>query len=164
MNFFVCRHVSIWGFQNRVRPSVCLYPEKRNHPAWLRQYQSYISNWYINGKVFTSITAWEPKKFEFFSKKFKIEFWLVLTSRNHLSFVNVSSTLVIDTSMESSLRALHHGNLNMRFHKIKVAKAWKNSSVRRHFPNSYRYRGSVAVHFRCSLSTMEATSLPAPAE
>ena len=27
----------------------------------LRQYQSYISNWYINGKVFTSTTAWKPK-------------------------------------------------------------------------------------------------------
>ena len=27
--FFVCRHVSIWGFQNRV----CPYPEKRNHPG-----------------------------------------------------------------------------------------------------------------------------------
>ena len=26
------------------------------------------------------------------------------------------------------------------------------------------YRDSVAVHFRCLLSTMEATSLPAPAE
>ena len=26
------------------------------------------------------------------------------------------------------------------------------------------YRGSVAVHFSCSLSTLEATSLPAPAE
>ena len=48
------------------------------------------------------------------------------------------------------------------FHKIKVAKARKNSSVRRHFPRLYSYRGSVAVHFRCSLSTMEATSLPAP--
>ena len=26
------------------------------------------------------------------------------------------------------------------------------------------YKGSVAVHFSCSLSTMEATPLPAPAE
>ena len=54
LKFFVCRHVSIWGFQNRV----CLYPEKRNH----------------------------------------------------LSFVNISPTLEIDTSMERSSRVLHHGN------------------------------------------------------
>ena len=30
--------------------------------------------------------------------------------RNHLSFVNISPTLVIDTSMERSSRVLHHGN------------------------------------------------------
>ena len=50
------------------------------------------------------------------------------------------------------------------FHKIKVAKAQKNSSVRRHFLKLYIYMGSVVVPFRSSLSTMEATSLPAPAE
>ena len=38
------------------------------------QYQSYISNWYVNGKVFTSTTTWEPKNLIFFSKKFEIEF------------------------------------------------------------------------------------------
>ena len=31
--------------------------------------------------------------------------------RNHLSFVNISPTLVIDTSMESSSRVLQHENL-----------------------------------------------------
>ena len=50
--------------------SVCL--EKKL--PWLRQYQSYISNWYVNGKVFTSTTTWEPKNLFFFSKKFEIEF------------------------------------------------------------------------------------------
>ena len=34
--------------------------------------------------------------------------------RNHLSFVNISPTLVIDTSMERSSRVLHHGK------KIKI--------------------------------------------
>ena len=52
------------------------------------------------------------------------------------------------------------------FHKIKVAKALKNLSVRRYFPMLYIGVAllSVAVHFRCSLATMEETSLPAPAE
>ena len=49
------------------------YAEKKKSP-WLRQYQSYISNWYVNGKVFTSTTAWEPTNLIFFSKKFEIEF------------------------------------------------------------------------------------------
>ena len=47
---------------------------RKNKSPWLCQYQSYISNWYINGKVFTSTTTWEPKILIFFSKKFEIEF------------------------------------------------------------------------------------------
>ena len=34
---------------------------------------------------------------------------------NHLSFVNISPTLVIDTSMERSSRVLHHGNPKIGF-------------------------------------------------
>ena len=80
LKFFVCRHVSIWGFQNpvclSVCPSVCLsvhlsIPREKKLP-WLRQYQSYISNWYINGKVFTSTTPWKPKNLETNSKNFEI--------------------------------------------------------------------------------------------
>ena len=56
---------------NSVRTPSFRMPRKKS--PWLRQYQSYISNWYINGKVFTSTTAWEPFFF-FFSKKFEIEF------------------------------------------------------------------------------------------
>ena len=41
------------------------------------------------------------------------EFWLLTKSWNHLSFVNISPTLVIDTSMEWSSRVLHHGNPKM---------------------------------------------------
>ena len=132
LKFFVCRHVSMWGFQNRVcpsvRPSVCPHPEKRNRLSfvnisptlvidtsmerssrvllhgnpkiwkknskmfeirnltfdkelkspYLRLYQSYISNWYINGKVFTSTTPWKPKNLIFFFKKVRnsnFDFW-----------------------------------------------------------------------------------------
>ena len=77
--------------------------------------------------------------------------------RNPLSFVNISPTLIIDTSMERSSRVPHYGNPKCEFHKIKVSKARKNSSVRLHFPRLAIYRGSVAVHFRCSLFTMGAT-------
>ena len=52
----------------------CPYPEfpyaEKKKTSWLRQYQSYISNWYVNGKVFTSTTTWEPKNLIFFSRKF----------------------------------------------------------------------------------------------
>ena len=122
LKFFVCRHVSTWGFQNRVslfvRPSVCLSAPREKKPSWLRQYQSYISNWYINGKVFTSTTTWKPKNFNFFSRKFEI--WLLTKSWNQLSFVNISPTLVIDTSMERSSRVLQHGNPKIWFFFKKV--------------------------------------------
>ena len=49
----------------------------------------------------------------FFQKSSKFEFWLLTKSWNHLSFVNISPTLVIDTSMEWSSRVLHHGNPEM---------------------------------------------------
>ena len=54
------------------RVSVC----RETKSPWLRQYQSYsyISNWYVNGKVFTSTTTSEPRNLIFFSKKFEIEF------------------------------------------------------------------------------------------
>ena len=51
-----------------------------------------------------------PKIWFFFQKSSKFEFWLLTKSWNHLSFVNISPTLVIDTSMERSLRVLQHGN------------------------------------------------------
>ena len=123
LNFFVCRHVSMWGFQNHVCLSICLYHEKKFTPP-LRQYQSYISNWFINGKVFTSTTQCKPKKFLFFQKSSKFECWLVTKSWNHLSFVNISSILVIDTSMERSSRVLQHRNQNIFFFKKVKIEFW----------------------------------------
>ena len=78
------------------------------------QYQSYISNWCINGKVFTSTIPWKPENLIiFFQKSLKFEIWLLAKSWNHHSFVNISSALVIDASMEWSSRVLHHGNPKM---------------------------------------------------
>ena len=46
-----------------------------------RQHQSYISNWYINEKVFISTTPWKPQKIDFFFQICpKFEFWLVTKS------------------------------------------------------------------------------------
>ena len=52
-------------------PRVSVRREKKS--PWLCQYQSCISKWYVNGKVFTSTTTSEPK-IRFFSRKFEIEF------------------------------------------------------------------------------------------
>ena len=63
----------VWNWLNWILsvPRVFACREKKSPFC---QYQSYISNWYVNGKVFTSTTTWEPKKLIFFSKKFEIEF------------------------------------------------------------------------------------------
>ena len=180
--FFVCRHVSIWGFQNRVYLSVCLFARlsvpRVSVPREITQASSisvlHSNNWYINGKVFTSTTALKPINSNSFSKKFVIEFWLVfwlvlkswitlassisvlhwylmhqwkglhqyynmktqkfefhlkknrnwiltciLTSswRAEMTLVlNISHTLVIDTSMERSSRVVYHEKSKIWFH------------------------------------------------
>ena len=70
VNFFQ----KVWIWRNWILsvPRVSVCREKKS--LWFRQYQSYISNWYVNGKVFTSTTTWETKNLIFFSKKFEIEF------------------------------------------------------------------------------------------
>ena len=56
----------------------------------------------------------ETRKFDFFfQKSSKLKFWLLTKSWNHLSYVNIGPTFVIDTSMEWSSRVLHHGNPKM---------------------------------------------------
>ena len=114
-----------------VRPSVNLSVPREKKLPWLRQYQSYISNWYINWKVFTSTTAWKPKNYK---KSLKFEFWLVTKSWNHLSFVNISPTLVIDTSMERSSRVLQHWNPKIwrkKFKKVRNSNfdLWQRAEI-----------------------------------
>ena len=57
-----------------VRLSVCLSVPREKKSPWLRRYQSYISNWCINGKVFISTTTWKPKNLIFFKKVLKLNF------------------------------------------------------------------------------------------
>ena len=76
----------------------CPYPEFP-YAEKKKIYQSYISNWYVNGKVFTSTTAWEPKNLIiFFSKKFEIEFDLYfdLCWRAEIIQVGLNMHLYVD--------------------------------------------------------------------
>ena len=61
-----------------------------------------------------------PKICFYFQKSLKFEIWLLTKSWNHLSFVNISPTLIIDASMERSSRVLHNGNPKIWFFFIKV--------------------------------------------
>ena len=106
-------------FQKSSKFEFWLLTKSWNHLK-LRQYQSYISNWYINLKVFTSTTPWKSTNMIFFSKKFEIEFcpypdFPYTEKRNRPDFVDISPTFVIDTSMERFLRVLQHGNQKLIF-------------------------------------------------
>ena len=48
----------IWFFSKKFEIQILTCDDELKSP-WLRQYQSYVSNWYINGKVFKSTTAWK---------------------------------------------------------------------------------------------------------
>ena len=55
-------------------------PKSRKHLSFV--YQSYISNWYINGKIFRSTSySMETQKFEFISKMSEIQ---IMTCDNEL--------------------------------------------------------------------------------
>ena len=67
----------------------------------------------------------ETRKFEFFPKKFEIEFcpypeFLYAENRNRPGFVDISPTLVIDTSTERYLRVLQHGKQEFFFLKFEI--------------------------------------------
>ena len=130
LKFFVCRHVSMWGFQNRVClsvcPSVCLsicpYPEKRNHHSFVNISPTLVIVTSMERSSRVLHHGNQKNWFFFFQKSSKFEFWLVLKSWNNLSFVNISPTLVIDTSMERSSRVLQSETQKLDFFFQKSSK------------------------------------------
>ena len=100
-----------------VCPSVHLsVPREINHPSFVNISPTLVIDTSME-RPSRVLQHGNPKKFDFFPQKSsKFEFWLSTNSWNHHSFVNISHTLVIDTSMERSSRVLHHGNpKNVKF-------------------------------------------------
>ena len=80
------------------------YAEKKNRPGFVNISPTLVIDRYINGKVFTSTTAWEPKNLFFFSKKFEIEFDLYfdLCWRAEIIQVGLNMHLYVDIGDASS--------------------------------------------------------------
>ena len=123
LKFFVCRHVSIYEDSKTV--SVCL----RSHLSLFNISQTLVID--KSMKRFSRVLQHGNSKiWKFYQKSSKLEFWLVfwleLKSWNHLSFVIISSTLAIDTSIEMSSRVLQHGNPKMwkKFQKKSKFEFW----------------------------------------
>ena len=101
--------------------SICPYPEKRNHHSFVNISPTLVIDTSMERSSRVLHDA-NPKIWIFFQKSSKFKFWLVLKSWNNLSFVNISPTLVIDTSMERSSRVLQHGNPKIWFFFFKSSK------------------------------------------
>ena len=106
-----------------------------------------------------------PEIWFIFQKSSKFEFWLLTKSWNHLSFVNISPTKVIDTSMERSSRMLQHENQEIWFF-FKRVRNWiwlvfwlvlkslnQHSSRSQHAPIC-RHRGCIVVPLRVDIYTI----------
>ena len=151
-----CFHVRI--------PNPCLSvrtPRKENHHSFV-----YISpTLVIDTSMERSLRVLHhgnSKIWIFFQKSSKFEFWLVLKSWNNLSFVNITPTLVIDTSMERSSRVLQHGNIKIWFKKNRNwiltfflssklnFDLWNHSSRSQHAP-IWRHRGCIVVPSRIDI-------------
>ena len=132
LKFFVCRHVSMWGFQNRVCLSVRT-PEKRNPLSFVNISPTLV----IDASMERSSRVlhhgnpkiWRKK----INKVWNSKFDFLTKSWNHLSFVDISPTLVIDTSMERFSRVLHHGNSKIWFFLVKVRNSnfdfWRRAEI-----------------------------------
>ena len=115
-----CFHVRIPKPCLSVCPSVCLsvclsicpHPEKRYHHSFVNISPTLVIDTSMQ-RSSRVLHHGNPKIKFFFQTSSKFGICLLTKSWNHLSFVNISPTLVIDTSMERSSRVLHHGNLKI---------------------------------------------------
>ena len=94
--------------------SVCPHPEKRNHHSFVNISPTLVIDTSM-ARSSRVLHHENPKIWFFFKKVQKLEFWLLTKSWNHHSFVNISPTLVIDTSMERCSWVLYHGNPKIWF-------------------------------------------------
>ena len=78
----------MFPYEDSKSVSVWLSAPREKKSPWPCQYQFYISNWFINRKVFTSSYSMETQKFDFFFKK--VWSWILTCakSQNHLSFIS----------------------------------------------------------------------------
>ena len=106
-------------------PKLCLsvlpYPEKRNHSSFVNISPTLIIDTSME-RFSRVLQHGNPIIWIYFQKSSKLNFDLFLKSWNHLSFVNISPTLLIVTSMERSSRVLQRGNPKIRIYSQKSSK------------------------------------------
>ena len=120
----------VWNWRNWILsvPRVSVCREKKS--PWLRQYQSYISNWYVNGKVFTSTTTWEPNFFFFFfSKKFEIEFDLYFDLCWRAEIIQVGLNMHLDVDIRDASSSIWGSTSSFSLQINFDCPKWKSASL-----------------------------------
>ena len=127
----------MFPYEDSKTVSVCLHPEKRNHHSFVNISPTLVIDASLERS--SQVLHHGNRKMWIFSKSWKsTKLNSVLTpefpyaeKRNRPGLVNISPTLVIDTSMERSSRVLHHGNQKFDFFffskkfEIKFDLCWK---------------------------------------
>ena len=144
--------------------SVCPHPEKRNHHSFVNISPTLVIDTSME-RSSRVLQHGNPKIWFFFSKTFEIEFWYVPKSWNHHSFVNISPTLVIDTSTwkhknlifffliwNSISTCILFSKFEIDFWLIfwLVLKRWNHSSRSPQAP-IWRHRGCIVVPTRVDI-------------
>ena len=113
----------MFPYEDSKTPSVCPfvspYPKKINHPSFVNISPTLVIDTSME-RSSRVLQHGNPKIWFFFSKKFKIEFcpypdFPYAEKRNRPGFVDISPTLIIDTSTERFSRVLQHGNQKIDF-------------------------------------------------
>ena len=102
--------------------SVCPHPEKRNPLCFVNISSTLVVDASME-RYSRVLHHGNLRIWIFFPKSVKLEIWLLTKSWNHLSFVDISLSLVslvIDTSMENFSLLLHYGNPKNWFFFVKV--------------------------------------------
>ena len=126
----------MWKFFKKFEIEFCPYPEfpyaeKKNRPGFVN-FQSYITNWYVNGKVFTSTTTWEQKKKNLKKKKFEIEsdLYFDLCWRAEIIQVGLNMHLYVDIEDASSSLWGSTSSFTSLWNKLICFLKWKMENTR----------------------------------
>ena len=105
-----CFHMRIPKSCLSFRQSVCPCPEIRKHPIFVNISPTLVIDTSMerSSRVLQHVNP--KKKFLFIFKEGRNWILTCAESWNHLSFVNIIHTLLIDKSMERSSRVLQHWN------------------------------------------------------
>ena len=128
---FLC--ADMFPYEDSRTASVCLYLEWRSHLSFVNISPALVIDTSMESSS-RVLQHGNSKIWKFSQKSSKFEFWIELKSWNHLSFVNISPTLAIDSSMEMSSRVLQHENPKIWRKKIKKVRnsnfdLWRRAEI-----------------------------------